>query len=92
MRKLVVSQSVSLDEVTEGPAREPGFRHGGWALEHFVPEHDADRHEELLETSALLLGRVTYEGFSAAWPEATGELADRMNELPKEESTITERS
>ena len=46
-------------------------------------EHDTYRYEELLETSALLLGRVTYEGFSAAWPKVTGEFADRMNALPK---------
>jgi dihydrofolate reductase len=52
-------------------------------LEHLIPEHDAYRYEELLETSALLLGRVTYEVFSAAWPKATGEFADRMNALPK---------
>jgi dihydrofolate reductase len=48
-----------------------------------LPDHDAYRCQELLETSALLLGRVTYEGFSAAWPSSTGEFADRMNALPK---------
>jgi dihydrofolate reductase len=83
VRKLVVSEFVSLDGVMEAPGGEPGFRHTGWVLEHFVPEHDAYKHEELLETSALLLGRVTYEGFAAAWPNATGEFADRMNALPK---------
>ncbi|GAA3515250.1 dihydrofolate reductase [Streptosporangium album] len=83
MRKLVVSEFVSLDGVMQAPGGEPGFRHAGWVLEHFAPEHDTHRYEELLETSALLLGRVTYEGFSAAWPEVTGEFADRMNALPK---------
>jgi dihydrofolate reductase len=83
VRKLVVSEFVSLDGVMEGPGREPGFPHAGWVLEHFIPEHDAYRYQELLEASALLLGRVTYEGFSAAWPKATGEFADRMNALPK---------
>jgi hypothetical protein len=51
----------------EGPGREPGFRHSGWVLEHFAPEHDAYRYDELLETSALLLGRVTHAVFPAAW-------------------------
>ncbi|MEV0381484.1 dihydrofolate reductase family protein [Nonomuraea sp. NPDC050643] len=83
MKKLVISEFVSLDGVMEGPGGEPGFRHSGWVLEHFTPEHDACRYEELMETSALLLGRVTYEGFSAAWPKMGGEFADRMNALPK---------
>ncbi|GII54269.1 pyrimidine reductase [Planotetraspora thailandica] len=83
MTKLVVSEFVSLDGVMQAPGGEPGFRHHGWVLEHFAPEHDAYRYEELLETSALLLGRVTYEGFSGAWPTVTGEFADRMNALPK---------
>ncbi|WP_405144408.1 dihydrofolate reductase family protein [Sphaerisporangium sp. NBC_01403] len=83
MRKLVVSEFVSLDGVMQAPGGEPGFRHAGWVLEHFAPEHDTYRYKELLETSALLLGRVTYEGFSAAWPHVTGEFADQMNTLPK---------
>lgn len=83
MRKLVVSEFVTLDGVMEAPGREPGFRHAGWVLDHFIPEHDAYRYQELLEASALVLGRVTYEGFSAAWPKATGGFADRMNLLPK---------
>ncbi|MEU8270938.1 dihydrofolate reductase family protein [Sphaerisporangium sp. NPDC049002] len=83
MRKLIVSEFVSLDGVMQAPGGEPGFRHAGWVLERFAPEHDTYRYKELLETSALLLGRVTYEGFAAAWPGVTGEFADRMNELPK---------
>ncbi|SEF93283.1 Dihydrofolate reductase [Nonomuraea solani] len=82
-KKLVISEFVSLDGVMEGPGGEPGFRHSGWVMEHYVPDHDDHKFEELQETSALLLGRVTYEGFSAAWPEVTGAFADRMNALPK---------
>ncbi|WP_283139651.1 dihydrofolate reductase family protein [Rhizohabitans arisaemae] len=83
MRKLIVSEFVSLDGVMQAPGVEAGFRHAGWVLEHDSPEHDAHRYEELLETSALLLGRVTYEGFAATWPTMTGEFAGRMNALPK---------
>lgn len=83
MGRIVVTEFVSLDGVMEGPAREPGFPHSGWVLKHYIPEHDTYKYEELLETSALLLGRVTYEVFAAAWPKARGEFADRMNALPK---------
>ncbi|GLW08990.1 pyrimidine reductase [Microtetraspora sp. NBRC 13810] len=83
MRKLVVSEFVSLDGVMQSPGSEAGFRHSGWVLERFAAEHDAHKYEELTETSALLLGRVTYEGFAAAWPSVKGEFADRMNALPK---------
>ncbi|HZJ51426.1 MAG TPA: dihydrofolate reductase family protein, partial [Actinomycetota bacterium] len=39
--------------------------------------------DEVLEAESLLLGRKTYEGFSAAWPELDGEFADKMNSMPK---------
>jgi dihydrofolate reductase len=39
--------------------------------------------DETLNSEALLLGRVTYEGFAAAWPLMEGELADRFNAMPK---------
>jgi dihydrofolate reductase len=56
------------------------WHHGDLSVSRLA---DAYRFEELVETSALLLGRVTFEVFSAAWPKATGEFADRMNALPK---------
>ncbi len=39
--------------------------------------------DEVLEADALLIGRVTYEGFTAAWPERDGVFADKMNNMPK---------
>src|SRR5438477_13032650 len=84
MGKVVVSENVSLDGVVEDPAGDEGFRVGGWV------GRIADREElakatldEALGTEALLLGRRTYEWFAARWPARTGELADRLNSLPK---------
>jgi dihydrofolate reductase len=83
MRKLIVTEFVSLDGVMEAPGGEPGYRHTGWVAE--VPGDDkfAYKFEELLEAEAQLVGRVTYESFAGAWPQRTGEFADRMNRMPK---------
>lgn len=39
--------------------------------------------DEVLASEALLFGRVTYQGFAAAWPARSGEFADKMNSMPK---------
>jgi dihydrofolate reductase len=84
MGRIVISENVSLDGVVEDPTGEEGFRHGGWV------GRIADRPElakltldEALGSEALLLGRRTYEWFAARWPSRSGELADRLNSLPK---------
>ena len=84
MGKIVVSDNVSLDGVIQDPAGDEGFRVGGWV------GRIADRAElnklaldEALGSEALLLGRRTYEWFAARWPSRSGELADRLNSLPK---------
>jgi dihydrofolate reductase len=84
MGKIVVSDNVSLDGVIQDPAGDEGFRVGGWV------GRIADREElnklaldEALGSEALLLGRRTYEWFAARWPSRSGELADRLNSLPK---------
>jgi dihydrofolate reductase len=86
MGKIVVSENVSLDGVVEDPTGEEGFRHGGW----FAEIGDKDREgwvelalDEALGTEALLLGRRSYEWLAARWPSRSGELADRLNSLPK---------
>ena len=83
MRKLIVTEFVSLDGVMEAPGGEPGYAHSGWVGE--VPGDDKFEYKfaELLEADAQLLGRVTYESFAGAWPGRTGEFADRMNTMPK---------
>lgn len=84
MRKLIVSEFVSVDGVMEAPGGEAGYRHTGWVFD-FPQDPDQLRYKlnETLEAEALLVGRVTWEGFAAAWPTRSGEFADKMNEMPK---------
>jgi dihydrofolate reductase len=84
MGRIVVTEFVSLDGVVEDPGGSEDFRHGGWSFE-FNRGEDGDKFklDEALESEALLLGRVTYEGFAAAWPSRKGEFADKFNTMPK---------
>jgi dihydrofolate reductase len=86
MGRIVVTEFVSLDGVMEDPGGSEGFHHGGWALAiSRGDEGDKFKLDEVFEAEAQLLGRVTYEGFAAAWPSRTDEVgfADRMNTMPK---------
>ncbi len=84
MGKIVVTEFVSLDGVMEDPGGAEGYRHGGWTFEFDRgPEGDKFKLDEALGAEALLLGRVTYEGFAAAWPSREGEFADKFNTMPK---------
>ena len=85
MRKLVVSEFVTLDGVMEDPGGAEKFRHGGWSMAFWSDEAGKFKLDELFASDALLLGRVTYQGFAAAWPSMKDEagFADRMNSLPK---------
>jgi dihydrofolate reductase len=76
---------MTLDGVIEDPGGAEGFEHGGWSFKFSDPEGMAYKLEETLSHDALLLGRVTYEGFAAAWPGRTDEagFADKMNSMPK---------
>jgi dihydrofolate reductase len=85
MRKVIASEFVSLDGVMEDP---------GWTFRFASEEQERFKFDELAASDALLLGRVTYEGFAAAWPNmmeqyegprraALGEYADMMNGYPK---------
>ncbi len=89
MRKLIVSEFVSLDGVAEAPGGEAGHPHSGWVFDFMGPEQEQFKLAETLESEALLLGRVTYEGFAAAWPERGGEFADKMNAMPKHVASTT---
>jgi dihydrofolate reductase len=84
MGRIVVTEFVSLDGVVEDPGGAEGYRYGGWSFE-FNRGEDGDKFklDEALEADALLLGRVTYEGFAAAWPSRDGEFADKFNNMPK---------
>jgi dihydrofolate reductase len=84
MGRIVVTEFVSLDGVMEDPGGSEDFEHGGWAFEvNRGNEGDKFKLDEALESEALLLGRVTYEGFAAAWPSREGEFADKFNSMPK---------
>src|SRR2546429_9754606 len=84
MGKIVVSDNVTLDGVVQDPAGDEGFRVGGWVgLIKDRPELNKLALDEALGTEALLLGRRSYEWFAARWPSRSGELADRLNSLPK---------
>jgi dihydrofolate reductase len=84
MGKIVVSENVSLDGVVQDPAGDEGFRVGGWVgLIKDSPLLNKLALEEALGAEALLLGRRSYEWFAARWPSRGGELADRLNGMPK---------
>jgi dihydrofolate reductase len=84
MGKIVVSENVSLDGVIQDPAGDEGFRRGGWVgLLAGREELARVALDEALGAEALLLGRRTYEWLAARWPSRSGELADRLNSLPK---------
>jgi len=85
MRKVIVSEYVTLDGVMEDPGGAEGFKHGGWSFGFGGAEQQQYKFEELFACDALLLGRRTYEGFAAAWPNmpGTGAYGERMNSLPK---------
>jgi len=84
MGRLVVTEFVSVDGVFEDPGGAEGYEHGGWTFEYDRGE-DGNKFklDELLEAQVQLLGRVTYEGFAAAWPSREGPFADKLNSDPK---------
>src|SRR4030095_16306856 len=91
MSKVVVAMFVTLDGVMEDPGGGEGFQHGGWQLPLFDQDMADGVRDGLFAGGALLLGRVTYQHFAAAWPSMTDEegFADRMNSLPKYVASTT---
>src|SRR4051812_7114519 len=86
MGRIVISENVSLDGVVQDPTGEEGFRHGGWFFQ--VGERDRDERakvmlDEALGAEAFLLGRRSYAFLAERWPSRNGELADRLNTMPK---------
>lgn len=93
MRRIVVTEFISLDGVVEDPGGAEGYRHGGWTFKFNGPEGMKYKVEETFQHDAMLLGRVTYEGFAAAWPTIdAGEFSEKMNGMRKYvfSSTITD--
>jgi dihydrofolate reductase len=86
MGRIVISEFVSLDGVMEDPGGSEGTSAGGWAFRfERGAAGDTYKLEELEDAEAMLLGRVTYEGFARAWPSIEDEqgFAERMNGMPK---------
>jgi dihydrofolate reductase len=84
MGRIVVTEFVSLDGVMEDPGGSERSKHGGWSFQFDRgAEGDQFKLDEALGAEALLLGRVTYEGFAEAWPSRSGEFADKFNDMPK---------
>jgi dihydrofolate reductase len=82
--RIVVTEFVSLDGVMEDPGGAEDFKHGGWSFAiSRGDEGDKFKVDEAFSSEALLLGRVTYEGFAEAWPSREGEFADKFNTMPK---------
>ena len=82
--RIVVTEFVSLDGVVEDPGGAEDFKYGGWSFEiSRGDEGDKFKLDETMASDALLLGRVTYEGFADAWPSRDGEFADKFNSMPK---------
>ena len=89
MGKLVVTEFISIDGVIEDPGGSEDYEYGGWSFEYDRGEDgDKFKYDELMAADAELLGRVTYEGFAAAWPEREGDedeggFAAKFNSMPK---------
>jgi dihydrofolate reductase len=84
MGKLVVTEFVSVDGVFEDPGGAEDYEHGGWTFEYDRGD-DGNKFklDELMNADVQLLGRVTYEGFAAAWPSREGPFAEKLNNDPK---------
>lgn len=89
MRRLIVTEFMSLDGVVEAPGGERSHRHGGWTFPFATDALQAAKLQEVRDADSLLLGRRTYEQFAEAWPPREGEFAERMNGLPK--TVVTSR-
>jgi dihydrofolate reductase len=84
MGKIVVTEFISMDGVIEDPGGSEDYEHGGWSFQIDRGEEGGKfKLDETAASDALLLGRVTYEGFADSWPSREGEFADKFNSMPK---------
>lgn len=85
MRKIIVSEFISLDGVIEAPGGdETAHPHGGWQAQYTSAKAGKYKVTELANVDALLLGKTTYQGFAAYWPGQVGAgFADPINRMPK---------
>ena len=90
MRRLIVTEFITLDGVVEAPGGESTHPHSGWTIPYGTPELYEFKLQETLDAGSLLLGRKTFEQFAEAWPTRDGDFADKMNSMPK--TVVTHRS
>ena len=84
MGRIVVTEYISVDGVVEAPSGTEDFERVGWTDSFSRGEEgDAFKVDETMASDALLLGRVTYEGFAAVWPHVEGDFAEKFNSMPK---------
>jgi len=84
MAKIAITEFMSVDGVIEDPGGAEDYKYGGWSFEFSRgDEGDKFKLDETMASEALLLGRVTYEGFAEAWPQREGEFADKFNNMRK---------
>jgi dihydrofolate reductase len=85
MRKIKNITYVTLDGVMQAPGGGEDFKYAGWTFPYWNDEIARSQLDELASSDALLLGRVTYQGFAASWPSMKDEIgfADKMNSMPK---------
>jgi dihydrofolate reductase len=71
MRTLISTAFISLDGVMEAPGGEPGYRNSGWTFKEveFLLEAFDIKGREQEESTAMLMGRASYEAFSPVWPD-----------------------
>ena len=84
MGRIVVTEYISVDGVVEAPSGTEPFERVGWTDDFSRgPDGDKFKLDETMASDALLLGRVTYQGFAPVWPQFEGEFADKFNTMPK---------
>src|ERR1700730_6433030 len=84
MGQIVVTEFISLDGIVEDPGGDSDYKHAGWTFN--IDQAQAGpkfKFEETMNSEALLLGRVTYQGFAKAWPSVKDEFGDKFNSMPK---------
>ena len=92
MRDLVITEFMSLDGIVEAPGGEDDYVHGAWTIPFWSDEIGGFKDEELQAADVSLLGRRTYEGFAAAWPERGDQddpFADKINSMRKVVASTT---
>ena len=91
MGKIIITEFITADGIIEAPGPSHDFKYAGWSMNFWNEKIQNFKLGEMRTTDALLLGRVTYDGFAAAWPgrsDADG-FADRINAVPKYVATNT---